>query len=293
LCSLTTPVFDDEVHIHRARRLRPGDPDLLYVCGLLDFQAGRVAAALAGWKASLALAPRYLNDVVQIAGARLASPGGIAQVLPDSPELLVRLARQEFADDEPIRARLLARAEEILPQSDLAEAERLHLAGAIGALRKNYPEAIDYYFRAVALRSRQVGLALRAGPIAPAAGPARRSPRASPLVRAARTQASQAQEALGRNPLCAVDAVRGVAVVGGWWLVVGGWWLVVGGWWLVVGGWWLVVGGWWLVVGGWQPAFRFALTIPNTRYAERWQTPTLKRDQHIHTSDGMNLIPYP
>lgn len=157
LCSLTTPVFDDEVHIHRARRLRPGDPDLLYVCGLLDFQAGRVPAALAGWKASLALAPRYLNDVVQIAGARLASPGGIAQVLPDSPELLVRLARQEFADDEPIRARLLARAEEILPQSDLAEAERLHLAGAIGALRKNYPEAIDYYFRAIALRSRQVG----------------------------------------------------------------------------------------------------------------------------------------
>ena len=38
-----------------------------------------------------------------------------------------------------------------------------------------------------------------------------------------------------------------------WWLVVGGRWLVVNGWWLVVGdgGWWSVVGGgWWLVVGG-------------------------------------------
>lgn len=156
LCSLKGPAFDDQVHVHRARRLHPGDPDLLYVCGLLDFQAGRIAAALAGWKASLALAPRYLNDIVQIAGARLAEPGGIAQLLPDSPELLVRLARREFADDATIRDRLLARAEEILPQSDLAEAERLYLAGAIGALRNDYPQAIDYYLRAVALRSRQV-----------------------------------------------------------------------------------------------------------------------------------------
>ncbi len=167
--------------------------------------AGCSTSRPAGWPRHLRagrpawLSPRYLNDVVQIAGARLATPGGIAQVLPDSPELLVRLARQTFADDEPIRALLLARAEEILPQSDLAGGAAPP-AGAIGALRKitRKPSTIT---SAVALRSRQVAWRYELAQLLQQQG---RLEEAREQARwcAARTQASQAQEALGRNPLC-------------------------------------------------------------------------------------------
>jgi O-antigen ligase len=158
LCALAGPVSEDERHIGRTRRLAPGDPDMQYVCGLLEFQAARFESAYAGWKASLSLSPRYLDPVLQIAGAGLATPGAIELLLPDDPELLTRLAGRQFAAEgsEAIQEQLLARAETLLPVSELLEAERLFLRGSIHAARKRYPEAIECYKEAVALRSYDV-----------------------------------------------------------------------------------------------------------------------------------------
>lgn len=159
LCALVGPVSEDETHIDRTYHAAPGNPDMLYICGLLDFQAARFEAACANWKASLALSPRYLTPVLQIAGAGLATPGVVKRLLPDSPELLVRLAERQFATkgSESIQEHLLARAETLLPESDLPKAEHLFLQGSIQALREAYPEAIDSYTQAVALRSYEVG----------------------------------------------------------------------------------------------------------------------------------------
>ena len=158
LCALMGPVSLDEIHIRRTREAAPGNPDMLYICGLLDFQAARFQGAYASWKASLSLTQRYLMPVLQIAGAGLAVPGAVEKLLPDSPQLLVQLARKQFAgaDDEEIQNQLLARAERLLPQSDLDEAERLFTRGSIGALREDYPEAIDCYSQALVLRSYEV-----------------------------------------------------------------------------------------------------------------------------------------
>lgn len=158
LCALVGPVSQDETHIARTRQLAPGSPDMLYICGLLDFQAARFESAYAGWKASLALSHRYLLPVLQIAGTGLAAPGTVEKLLPDSPELLVHLAGRQFAAEgsEPTQEQLLARAETLLPDADLPEAEQLFLQGSIQAMREAYPEAIDSYTRAVALRAFEV-----------------------------------------------------------------------------------------------------------------------------------------
>ncbi len=158
LCALLGPVSQDEIHISRTRRLAPGNPDMLYLSGLLDFQAGRFPEAYAAWKASLSLSPRYLSPVLQIAGAGLAAPDAVEELLPDSPELLVDLAVRQFATAgmEPIREQLLARAEALLPVSNLPAAEQLHLQGSILAIREAYPEAILSYKQAVNLRSYEV-----------------------------------------------------------------------------------------------------------------------------------------
>ncbi len=159
LCGLAGPVSQDETHIDRTRRAAPGNPDMLYICGLLNYQAARFESAYASWKASLTLSPRYLTPVLQIAGAGLAKPGTVETLLPDSPELLVRLAREQFAVEggEPIQEQLLARADTLVPTSGLPEAERLFLRGSILAMREAYPEAIDSYTQALALRSYEVG----------------------------------------------------------------------------------------------------------------------------------------
>ncbi len=158
LCALIGPVSDDERHIQSTRHLAPGNPDMQFICGLLHFQAARFESAYAGWKASLTLSPRYLTPVLQIAGAGLGTPGAIERLLPNDPELLVRLAGQQYATEgsEPIQEQLLARAEAILGQSDLPEAERLFVRGSILALRKSYTEAIASYTQALALRSYDV-----------------------------------------------------------------------------------------------------------------------------------------
>ncbi len=158
LCALVGPVSQDETHIDRTRRLAPGNPDMQYLAGLLEFQAGRFESAYAGWKASLALSPRYLTPVLQIAGAGLAAPGAVQRLLPDSPELLVQVASKQFAAEgsEAIQEQLLSRAEELLAASSLPEAERLFLQGSIQAARKSYPQAIESYKQALTLRSYDV-----------------------------------------------------------------------------------------------------------------------------------------
>ena len=158
LCVLAGPISQDEIHIGRTQHTAPGNPDMLYICGLLDFQAARFTSAYANWKASLALSPRYLTPVLQIAGTGLAMPGTVEQLLPDSPELLIRLAGRQFAVEgsEPIQEQLLARAEMLLSDADLPEAEQLFLQGSIQAMHEAYPEAIDSYTQALALRSYEV-----------------------------------------------------------------------------------------------------------------------------------------
>ncbi len=158
LCAISGPVSEDEIHIRRTRQLAPGNPDLLYLCGLLDFQASRFTSAYASWKASLTLTPRYLTPVLQIAGATLANEEIIARLLPDDPKLLVHIAREQYnmEADEPIREALLTRTETLLTASPLPEAERVFLRGSIQSMRGSFPEAIASYEKALALRSHEV-----------------------------------------------------------------------------------------------------------------------------------------
>ncbi len=68
LCVLVTDPAKDRIHVERTRRLAPGNPDLLFICGLLDFNAGRFRSAQTNWQESLALSPRYLENVWRLRG---------------------------------------------------------------------------------------------------------------------------------------------------------------------------------------------------------------------------------
>jgi len=158
LCGLAVEPAKDQIHIARSLQLAPTDPDVLFQCGLLEFQAGRIEAAYACWRKSLGLSPRRLGDVWRVAGGELSTPGVIEKLLPDSPALLVRLAREKCRaeEDADVRCLLLRRVESLIEQGDLPQDERYYLQGAVLALKEQYPQAIAYYSLAVELRAQEV-----------------------------------------------------------------------------------------------------------------------------------------
>jgi len=154
LCVLAVDPADDQIHIQRAQRTAPVSPDLFYRCGLLHLNAGRRDRAYQDWRRSLTLDPVYLSDILQVVGQELDSPGMVQKLLPDSPEVLVRLAQQQYAADEYATTRrlLIERARKLLGQVDLPADERHHLQAAVLALEGMNSEAIRNYRLAVQLR---------------------------------------------------------------------------------------------------------------------------------------------
>lgn len=144
----------DRVHIERARALAPSNPDLLFRCGLLDLQAGRIESASKSWQRSLALSDRYLDDVLFLAGRELDPAEMVENVLPDSPALLIRLARERYQAEEDAEVpRLLAeRAGKLVEEVDLPEDQRAYLRGWASQLQGLYPKATVSLSRAVELR---------------------------------------------------------------------------------------------------------------------------------------------
>jgi len=141
----------DEVHVHRSRRLAGGNGELLYRCGLLDYQARRWDAALASWQRSLALSENRLADIVRWLGPELESADTVQKAFPPNPELLIRLATSHFraADRARQRANVLAYAAETLRHIAIPDAQRHYLSGAVLALEGRAAEAIVEYARAL------------------------------------------------------------------------------------------------------------------------------------------------
>ena len=158
LCGIVTEPNSDKLSIRRTRQLAPSDPDLLFICGVLDYSAGRVSAALGAWKASLTCSLKHLDDVVVIVGKTLAKQSVVAAVLPDSPSVLVNLVQNKFLDPMHARIRkaLLARAWQLLDQVNLPAAERSYWRAQIAAMRGATRLANDSYLEAVRGRPDQL-----------------------------------------------------------------------------------------------------------------------------------------
>jgi len=150
---------EDRISLERARRLAPADPRLLYEAGLADLNAGRREAACESFRRSLALGTPYLPEILEVAEERLSLLEVVERVLPDSPPLLLDLARQKKYQAEhytAIRHRLGERALDALGQSDLSEDEKCYLRASALAIRGRYGEAIAEGERAVRMRPRQL-----------------------------------------------------------------------------------------------------------------------------------------
>ncbi len=155
LCFLVADPSADRIHVERARRLASGNTDMLFRCGLLDFQAGRFEKAWGSWRESLDLCPRYLGDVVRMAGKRLDAEQLVETVLPESPALLLEVARKHYQgkENDEVRAMIARRVQALLDDRGLAEDEESYLRSQALILEEDYSRAVSLLSRAVELRS--------------------------------------------------------------------------------------------------------------------------------------------
>ncbi len=155
LCGLVVDPAGDGDHLDRARRLVPTHSGYLFQSGLLDFQAGRRDTAYQSWKQDLTLSERRLSDVLRLVGGQVGDLETVRKLLPDSPGLLVRLAKNAADEHANVRRTLAQRALELLDEADLPEHERHYLRGSAFVLREQYPEAIDSFYWAVEARPQE------------------------------------------------------------------------------------------------------------------------------------------
>ena len=159
LCVLVETPAEDEVHVQRVERLAPGNPGLLFMCGLLHLNAERREQAYACWQASLRLSPRYQAQIMTAAEGRVLPEAIVEHVLPPVPQQLVQMADKYFSlpQQRPLFERVLQRALAALPETPADLADVYALRGRIYDKLARPAEAIGQYEQAVQRASSDLG----------------------------------------------------------------------------------------------------------------------------------------
>jgi tetratricopeptide (TPR) repeat protein len=158
-----TPVLEntpdaDAAHVRRAAMVLPTNPTCRLRGGQLDLASGRIQEACHHWRQSLEWSDQHEREILDQARTLLTTAELVEQVLPARPQSLVRIARQRFADgNSPFQlAALLNRAERLLDEPELSEAERSYLRAEIHALRGETADALADYGRAIELNPNEI-----------------------------------------------------------------------------------------------------------------------------------------
>lgn len=146
---------DAQPHLRRVEAAAPSYGPMLHRCATLELLAGRVDEAIRVWRLAIASDEDYLAPQALAACDGALPPEQIVErLLPDSPALLVRLARDYARDERHARLRqlLLEKAARLLPQAALPRGEREHIEAVVASLEKRSNRAIERYQAAVRLR---------------------------------------------------------------------------------------------------------------------------------------------
>jgi tetratricopeptide (TPR) repeat protein len=137
--------------------LAPGDADVQFRVGELEFHADRPNQTAQAWRKSLSLSPRHLSAIYFYSVNWLGLQGMLEKIFPPDSRLLVALAETQFskAEDFPNRKIVLERAEKVFSQTALPLAERHELAGRIAMNLHNWADAETHLLQAVAADGRK------------------------------------------------------------------------------------------------------------------------------------------
>jgi O-antigen ligase len=87
-----------DAYLARAQRLMPGDPELHYMAGILQLEAGERRQAIASWRRSLELSAAYERPILEHSRGVLTDQELLNDVLPDNPRQLFDAAAQLYPE---------------------------------------------------------------------------------------------------------------------------------------------------------------------------------------------------
>lgn len=153
LCFLDESPLNDLFYLERLERLVGGRESWLYEIGALHLDAARPDRAFAAWRRCLEISPAHESQIVRFASGYLTPDQLLAKVLPDSPELIVRVARTYFTADEQRADRLhyLNHAAQRLALDPRPTAAECRLRGTIELELGHTAEAASWLERAITL----------------------------------------------------------------------------------------------------------------------------------------------
>ena len=170
LCFLYDEPQQDAPHIERAAHLLPQDPAVRYWAGALHFQSGRMEPARKHWRRCLALSLEYDDRIIPVAMEQMPLEEFVNDLLPDAPEVLLRVADRRMSAERPpewdrlLGAKLMrlldASSEQVMESadSDYWRARALQLVGdlepALESLKRaaaRNPGNVEWRMRLAAL----------------------------------------------------------------------------------------------------------------------------------------------
>jgi tetratricopeptide (TPR) repeat protein len=140
-----------DVHLNRAKLVRPSDAEVWYLAGAQAWLEGRAESATEDWRCSLACSDRYFREMLVLVRGRL-EPRAIVGFLPDNPHLLFAAA-EIIPDRRPFLEKALSLLDR---QAEPLKAEDLYLRGQICRQLDRPKEALASCHAAVVQEPRQV-----------------------------------------------------------------------------------------------------------------------------------------
>jgi O-antigen ligase len=161
LAQLTFLVDDpgaDVWPLERARRLAPGDARVLFGCGLLDIEAGRLDTGLKSWRRCLELDPSRFSEIFALARQGLPPRMIVEQLVPDQADLLADAARRIRNEPQAEFKQALAdRLFKHADRADVGDARGHYLRALAWSLMAKTATAIEEYQQAVSLNPQEDG----------------------------------------------------------------------------------------------------------------------------------------
>ena len=123
-----------ELLVDQAAALAPGDADVQFQVGLLEFHADnpdRRAMIIPAWKKSLEISQNWVRPILFHVSNWIGVERALNEVLPPDPLLLVNVADQLLSDpkNKKNQANVFQRALQVLPDANISKADRNEIAG--------------------------------------------------------------------------------------------------------------------------------------------------------------------
>lgn len=152
--------FSESDQIASAVEKRPFGSASLFTGGLLSLQSFRYEKGCEYWNRCLKLTREYDPQIMAFCRQELTIDQFLNKVLPEDPELLIRLARNYFRqpEDYVLKRIILDHTARVVAKSDLESTDKIRWQGITAFEGLQFKKAIDHFNQVLELQSDEVSI---------------------------------------------------------------------------------------------------------------------------------------